>query len=155
MKRLALLLGVVGMMLGLVVPPALGNQAAFRFTEDATGGIFGCETTTYAIISGEYVFVGHEGRSASGNNNFTVTVTPMNVVAQAEDGSLYAVRGVLAQSGGTNIVGGVVEFTFTEHFQILSLSGGGVVDSVNVTFHGTETPNGIVLVDINVGTCSP
>jgi hypothetical protein len=155
LKKLGLLLGGVGLMLVLVMPPAQGNQPALRFTEDATGGIFGCETTTYAIVSGEFAFVIHHGRAASGNNNFTVTVTPRNVLAQDKEGNLYAVRGVLSQGGVSNTIAGVGVFTFTEHFQIISMSGGGPVDSVNVTFHVTELPNNFVLKEIDVGTCAP
>jgi hypothetical protein len=77
------------------------------------------------------------------------------VVAQDEDGALFAVRGALLQSGGQNLIAGVGVFTFTEHFQILSLSGGGVADTVNVTMHVTQTPDNIVLIDIDAGTCSP
>jgi hypothetical protein len=51
-----------------------------HFTEDVTGDVLDCGDTTYTVVSGETAIVLHEGTSASGNTNFTGTVTPRNVV---------------------------------------------------------------------------
>ena len=153
MKRVGVLLVAVGTMLGVIAPSALANQPAFRFTEDVTGDVIACETSTYTIVSGEIQIVIHEGASASGNHNFTMTITPRNVVAEDEEGNLYAVRGAFWFGGAFNANTGGEVFTFTGKLQIVSKGGGGTADSVNVTFHVTAQPNNFVLKDFDFGTC--
>ena len=42
--------------------------------------------------------------------------------------------------------------TATQKLQIVS-KGGGIVDSVNLTFHITAQPNNVVVKDFDFGTC--
>jgi hypothetical protein len=153
MKRLGVLLVVVGTTLGVIAPSALANQPAVRFTEDVTGDVIACETATYTTLSGEVQIVIHEGASASGNLNFTGTITPRNVVAEDEEGNLYSVRGAVWFGGTFNANTGGEVFTFTGKLRVVSMGGGGTADSVNVTFHVTAQPNNIVLKDFDFGTC--
>jgi hypothetical protein len=95
----------------------------------------------------------HEGTSASGNTNFTVTITPHNVVAVDEAGNQYSVVGATWVGGTFNANTGGEQFTDTEKLQIVS-KGGGTVDSVNLTFHITAQPNNLVVKDFNFGTCA-
>jgi hypothetical protein len=153
MKRLGLLLVAVGTILGVTVPSVVANQPAVRFTEDVTGDVIACETATYTIASGEIQTVIHEGAGASGNLNFTGTITPRNVVAEDEEGNLYRVRGAFWFGGAFNANTGGEVFTFTGKLQIVSKDGGGIADSVNVTFHVTAQPNNFVLKEFDFGTC--
>ena len=153
MKRLAFLFVAVATMLSVTAPFASANQPAFKFIEDVTGDVIACETTTYTIVSGEVQTVIHEGASASGNHNFTGTITPRKVVAEDEEGNLYAVRGAFWFGGAFNASTGGEVFTFTGKLQIVS-GGGGSADSVNVTFHVTAQPNNFVLKEFDFGTCA-
>jgi hypothetical protein len=60
------------------------------FTEDVAGDTFQFDTAVYTVTSGTVRTVVHEGASASGNENFTVTVTPQNVVA-VDAGNQYSI----------------------------------------------------------------
>jgi hypothetical protein len=86
------------------------------------------------VVSGEIAIVLHEGTSASGNTNFTGTVTPRNVVLQDAAGNLYSLRGAEWFGATTNANTGGFQATFTGKFQVVS-QGGGTVDSVNVVEH--------------------
>jgi hypothetical protein len=152
LRRIFLLLSSVGLLLALAVP-ALANQPAEHFTEDVTGDTFQCEGAVYTITSGTLRIVAHEGASASGNTNFTVTLTPQNVVAVDEAGNQYSIVGAVWFGGTVNATTGGEQFTDTEKLQIVS-QGGGTVDSVNVTFHITAQPNNIVVKDFDFGTCA-
>jgi hypothetical protein len=142
----------VGLVLALALP-ALANQPAEHFTEDVTGSTFQCDTAVYTVTSGTISFVVHEGTSASGNMNFTVTITPRNVVAVDEAGNQYSIVGAEWFGGTFNANSGGEQFTVTEKLQIVS-KGGGIVDSVNLTFHVTAQPNNIVVKDFDFGTCA-
>jgi hypothetical protein len=150
-RRVFLLLSGVGLLLALTVP-ALANQPAEHFTEDVTGDTIQCDTAVYTITSGTISIVAHEGESASGNLNFTVTITPRNVVAVDEAGNQYSIVGAVWFGGTVNVNTGGEQFTDTEKLQIVS-KGGGTVDSVNLTFHVTAQPNNIVVKDFDFGTC--
>jgi hypothetical protein len=152
MRRVFLLLSSVGLLLALAAP-ALANQPATHSTEDVTGDTFQCDTAVYTVISGTVSIVTHEGASASGNENFTVTITPRNVVAVDEAGNQYAIVGAIWFGGTINANTGGMQFTDTDKLQIVS-SGGGTVDSVNVTFHITAQPHNIVVKDFDFGTCA-
>jgi len=86
------------------------------------------------VVSGEIAIVLHEGTSASGNTNFTGTVTPRNVVLQDAAGNLYSLRGAEWFGATSNANTGGFQATFTGKFQVVS-RGGGTVDSVNVVEH--------------------
>jgi hypothetical protein len=150
-RRVFLLLSGVGLLLALTVP-ALANQPAEHVTEDVTGDTIQCDTAVYTITSGTISIVAHEGASASGNLNFTVTITPRNVVAVDEAGNQYSIVGAVWFGGTVNVNTGGEQFTDTEKLQIVS-KGGGTVDSVNLTFHVTAQPNNIVVKDFDFGTC--
>jgi hypothetical protein len=152
MRRIVLLLSSVGLLLALT-GPALANQPAQHFTEDVTGDTFQCDTAVYIITSGTIRTVIHEGTAASGNTNFTATITPRNVVAIDEAGNQYSVVGAVWFGGTINASTGGEQFTSTQKLQIVS-KGGGTVDSVNLTFHVTAQENNFVVKDFDFGTCA-
>jgi hypothetical protein len=128
---------------------ALANQPAMHFTQDVTGDTLQCGDTTYTIVSGEVAVVMHEGQSASGNTNFTGTITPRNVVLQDQDGNLYSLSGAIWFGATFNANTGGFQATSTDKFQIVS-QGGGTVDSVNAVEH--VSPNGKEFL-FDFGTC--
>ena len=140
MKRFIVVAAGVASLLLLGLSSA-GAAPAMHFTEPAAGEVLDCGDTTYTVVSGEIAIVLHEGTSASGNTNFTGTVTPRNVVLQDAAGNLYSLRGAEWFGATTNANTGGFQATFTGKFQVVS-QGGGTVDSVNVvehiTFNGTE-----------------
>ncbi len=152
MRRIVLFLSSVGLLLALT-GPALASQPAMHFTEDVTGDTFQCDTAVYTVTSGTISTVIHEGASASGNTNFTATITLRKVTAVDEAGNRYSIAGAVWFGGTTNANTGGEQFTDTEKFQIVS-KGGGTVDSVNVTFHLTAQPNNFVIKDFDFGTCA-
>jgi hypothetical protein len=141
------------MLLLALAVPSLANQPAEHSTEDVTGDTFQCGTTVYTITSGTISIWVHEGASASGNMNFTVTIVPQDVVAVDEAGNQYSIVGTVWFGGTVNANTGGEQFTDTHKLQIVS-AGGGTVDSVNVTFHVTAQPNNIVVKDFDFGTCA-
>jgi hypothetical protein len=151
LRRIFLLLSSVGL-LALAVP-ALANQPAVHNIEDVTGDTFQCDTAVYTVTSGTIRIVVHEGASASGNLNFTLTATPQDVVAVDEAGNQYSIVGAIWFGGTFNANTGGQQFTDTDKLQIVS-QGGGTVDSVNVTFHITEQQNHVVVKDFDFGTCA-
>lgn len=116
--------------------------------------MFQCDTGVYTVTSGTISTVVHEGASASGNLNFTVTITPRNVVAVDEAGNQYSIAGAVWFGGTLNANTGGEQFTSTQKLQIVG-KGGGTVDSVNLTFHATAQPNNIAVKDFDFGTCAP
>jgi hypothetical protein len=153
MRRVFLLLSSVGLLLALTAP-ALANQPAEHFTENVTGDTFQCDTAVYTVTSGTVRTVVHEGASASGNENFTVTITSQKVVAVDEAGNQYSIAGAVWFGGTINNSTGGEQFTATQKLQIVS-NGGGTIDSVNLTFHVTAQPNNFVVKDFDFGTCAP
>lgn len=124
-------------------------QPAVHFTQDVTGDTLQCGATTYTIVSGEIAIVIHEGQSASGNANFTTTITPRNVLLQDQEGNRYSLRGAIWFGATINANTGGVQATSTDKFQIVS-QGGGTVDSVNAVEH--VSPNGKEFF-FDFGTC--
>lgn len=148
--RALVLLAVFGLLLALSTP-ALANQPAFRFTEEVTGDVFECEDRLYTITSGELWTVIHEGESASGNMNYTITVTPHQVVAVDGEGHEFSIVGAAWFGATLNANTGGFQGTDTIKLQIVG--EGGIADSVNLTFHFTAQPNNIVVKDFDFGTC--
>jgi hypothetical protein len=152
MLRRASVLACVGILLLAVAVPAMANGPAERFTEDVTGDQFVCEDAIYTITSGQISIVFHEGESASGNQNFTITATPRKVVAEDEHGNQFRIVGAFWAGATFNANTGGEQFTLTDKFQIVS-RGKGSVDSSNVTFHVTAQPNNLVVKEFDFGTC--
>lgn len=132
---------------------AFADGPAMRFTEDVTGDVFVCDDADYTITSGEIQLVIHEGASAQGNTNFTVTLTPRKVVATDGSGNQVSIAGAFWVGGTFNANTGGEVFTLTDKFQLVS-KGGGTVGSVNATVHVTAQPNNFVIKDFNFGSCS-
>jgi len=149
MKRFMLVAAAMASVLLLGVSAAVANQPAMHFTQDVTGDTLQCGDTTYTIVSGEVAVVMHEGQSASGNTNFTGTITPRNVVLQDQQGNLYSLRGAIWFGATFNANTGGFQATSTDKFQIVS-QGGGTVDSVNAVEH--VSPNGKEFL-FDFGTC--
>jgi hypothetical protein len=131
------------------VSSASATVPAQHVTEDVTGDEIVCGSTVYTVTSGVLAITVHEGASASGNTNFTVTIVPRDVVLQDAVGSVFSIHGAEWIGGTENAQTGTFQFTDTDYFTIVS-SGGGVVGAVRATFH--ISPNGKV-VDFNFGTC--
>jgi hypothetical protein len=150
-RHLRLLLGAA-VMVGVPLvgaSSAAASQPAIRITQPAPSDPLQCGDTTYIPISGELATVVHEGQSASGNTNYTITVTPLHVVLQDQYGNRYAVAGAMWFGITVNADTGGAQGTSTDKFQILSRSG-GTVDSVNGVEH--ISPNGKEF-SFNFGTC--
>jgi hypothetical protein len=149
MKRFLLVAAAMASVLLLGVSSAGANQPAMHFTQPVPGDPLQCGDTTYTPISGELAIVVHEGQSASGNTNFTTTITPRHVVLQDQDGNLYSLRGAIWFGATFNTNTGGFQATSTDKFQIVS-QGGGTVDSINVVEH--ISPNGKEF-SFSFGTC--
>jgi hypothetical protein len=141
-------LGALGIALG--AGSALGSGPAERVTIPVAGDEFVCDDATYTITSGSIQIVEHEGESASGNENFTFTITPRKVVAVDGDGNVVSIRGATWGGGSFNAQQGTFVLTFTDKSQIIH-QGSGTVDNVNSTFHITFV-NGNVK-EFDFGTC--
>jgi hypothetical protein len=149
MRSAAMVLASGAALVGLTVP-AYANSPAVHDVEDATGDTLVCESTTYTITSGSIKIVTHEGGAASGNANFTGTITPQNVVAEDPAGNVYSLRGAFWFGGAFNAQQGTDVFTDTAKLQVVS-QGSGTVDSVNITFHVTAVNGNVQAFDF--GTC--
>ncbi|MGH2580864.1 MAG: hypothetical protein ACRDGP_08475, partial [Actinomycetota bacterium] len=141
-----------------VVPSTAGaSEPAVTETIPVGGEQFVCDDATYTLVSGEIHFIVHEGSSASGNENFTLTA-PQNVLAVSDDpsteGETFRIVGAFWVGGTLNAKKGTAQFTVTDHFQIVD-GGGGTVGDVQVTSHATFVPpDKLVVKDFNFGTCS-
>lgn len=151
--RMLVLLGLC-VMLGTLAAPALANQPAFRFTEDVVGAVFECDDATYTVTSGELDNVVHEGESASGNRNLSLTFTPRKVVAVDEAGDEYRIVGAEHVGATINSNTDGLQVTGTATLPIIARDG-GIADSVNLTFHITAHDNNFVLKEFDFGTCAP
>jgi hypothetical protein len=138
-----------------VVPMAAADEAAITETVSVVGDQFVCEDATYTIVSGEAHFILHEGESASGNENFTITIAPKNVEAvSSATGETVRIVGAFWAGFTANAKTGGFQGTTTDHFQIVS-EGGGTIGDVQVTSHITfRPPDKFVIKDFNFGTCS-
>jgi len=151
-KRIMLAGAVGALVVGLGAGSAFGRGPAERFTEDATGDVFVCEDATYTVTSGSVQIVLHEGESASGNENFTGTITPRKVVAEDDEGNVVSIRGATWFGGSFNAQLGTEVFTVTDKLQLVQ-QGSGTVDNVNATFHITTVNSNVKEFDF--GTCAP
>jgi hypothetical protein len=146
--RRGMALASIATLAGLAVPayaaPAVHN------VEDVTGDTLVCESTTYTITSGLIKIVIPEGAAASGNANFTGTLTPQQVVAEDAEGNVYSLRGAFWFGGAFNAQQETQVFTDTGKLQVVS-QGSGTVDNVNVTFHITSVNDNVK--DFDFGTC--
>jgi hypothetical protein len=147
MRRLLTAL-VAACAFALGASPVLG-AGAIHMTEDVTGDVIVCGANTYTVTSGTLRIVLHEGFSASGNINFTGTLTPQHIVAEDGAGNVYSLVGAFWFGATANANTGGAQSTFTGKLQIVS-NGGGTVDSVNVVMH--ISPNGHVS-SFDFGTC--
>ncbi len=155
MRNLAkrwVLLAVAGLtVLMSAVAPAVANQPAEHFELDVTGDQFDCGDTIYetqGIVRATF----HRGESKSGNANFTLALTPKNVIAvdTEDEENVVEIRGALREGGTFNAQQETEQFTSTGKLQFID-RGTGRVDNVNQTFHIT-TVNGN-LKDFDFGTC--
>jgi len=150
MRRLTAVLGSAAAVCAFSIPAASANSPAQHFVEGATGDILDCGSATYTITSGSIKLVLHEGTSASGNTNFTGTVTTQAVVAEDAAGNVYSIRGTEWFGGTLNAQQGTFQDTFTGKLQVVA-KGSGRVDSVKVTQHITFVNGNIKEFDF--GTC--
>ena len=142
-------LGVLAIAVGAA--SALASAPAERIIVPVTGDQFVCDDgTIYTVTSGSIQIVEHEGQSASGNENFTFTITPRKVVAEDDEGNVVSIRGATWGGGSFNAQQETGVFTLTDKFQLIQ-KGSGTVDNVNVTLHFTDV-NGNVK-DFDFGTC--
>lgn len=150
-RRTWALLSVFVLLLVLAAP-AMAKQPAYRYTEDVTGDELVCQNRIYTITSGELKTVIHEGESASGNINYTITVTLHQVVAVDDDGDEVSIVGAFWFGATLNANTGGFQGTDTYKVQVVG-EGVGTVGSVNLTFHVTAQPNNIVVKDFDFGSC--
>lgn len=125
------------------------NGPAVITEEDVTGDMIVCGTTTYTITSGSILVIVHQGASASGNANFTVTIVPEDVVLTDGSGESFSLGGAFWFGGTANAQTGSGQQTGTAFLQIVA-QGGGTVDSLAAIFH--ISPNGTI-TDFNFGSC--
>ena len=147
--RVTTALAAAGALCAVAVPAAAAGATHDQL--DITGDVLNCGPTSYTITSGSIKLVSHEGTSASGNTNFTGTVTLQKVVAQDAAGNVYNIRGAEWFGSTENAQqGGTFQATFTGKLQVAA-QGSGTVDSVNVTQHITSVNGNIK--DFDFGTC--
>jgi hypothetical protein len=140
----------------LAVPSmAAADGPALTETVSVVGDQFVCEDATYTIVSGEAHFTLHEGESASGNQNFTLTISARNIEAvSSATGDTVRIAGAFWAGFTANAKTGGFQATTTDHFQIVS-EGGGTIGDVQVTSHITfRPPDKLIIKDFNFGTCS-
>jgi hypothetical protein len=157
-RRLRMKRGLWALAVGICLAApsmATADEAAVTETFPVAGDQFVCEDATYSIVSGEVHFILHEGESASGNQNFTITIAPMNVEAvSSATGETVRIVGAFWAGFTANAKTGGFQGTATDHFQIVS-AGGGTIDDVQVTSHITfRPPDKFVIKDFDFGTCS-
>ena len=150
MRRLTAVLGSAVAVCAFSIPAASANSPAQHFVQDATGDVLDCGSVVYSITSGSIKLVLHVGTSASGNTNFTDTVTTQAVVAKDAAGNVYSVRGTEWFGGTANAEQGTFQDTFTGQLQVVA-KGSGQVDNVKVTQHITIVNDNIKEFDF--GTC--
>jgi hypothetical protein len=139
---------VLGTSLALAACPAVA-AGAIHEEESVVGDVIECETTTYTVTSGTLKAVFHEGESASGNFNFTGTLTPQHVTLVDEDGNSYRLAGAVWFGATGNAQQETGQETFTAYLNILA-AGGGVVDTVAQTGHFDFEGDGFLF---DKGTC--
>jgi hypothetical protein len=150
MRRLTAVLGSAAAVCAFSIPAASANSPAQHFVQDATGDVLDCGSVVYSITSGSIKLVLHEGTSASGNTNFTSTVTTQAVVAKDQAGNVYSIRGAEWFGATVNAQQGTFEATFTAQLQVVA-QGSGRVDNVKVIEHITIVNDNVKEFDF--GTC--
>ena len=148
--RLTTVLASAAAICAVWMPAASANSPAQHFEEQVAGDVLDCGSATYTITSGSIKIVMHEGASASGNTNFTGTVTTQHVVAVDEAGNVYSIRGTEWFGATSNAQQGTFQATSTGQLQVVA-KGSGRVDSVRVVEHITFV-NGNVK-EFDFGTC--
>jgi len=148
--RVTAALASAAAMCALWTPAASANSPAQHSVEDVTGDVLDCGSAQYTITSGSIKLVFHEGTSASGNANFTGTITTQAIVAEDAAGNIYSIRGTEWFGATDNAQQGTFQATFTGQLQVVA-KGSGRVDSVKVTQHITLV-NGNVK-EFDFGTC--
>jgi hypothetical protein len=142
---------------GLVLAPgaAMANQPAVVETVPVAGEQFVCEDATYTLVSGDVRFILHEGESASGNQNFTITIAPARVEAvSSTTGETVSIVGAFWAGFTANARTGGFQGTTTDHFQVIS-EGEGTIGDVQVTSHITfRPPDRLNIKEFDFGTCS-
>jgi hypothetical protein len=152
-KRI-LAFGLTVTMLLMLASAASANGPAITETISVVGDQFVCEDDTYTIVSGDVRFTLHEGRSASGNENFTITIAATKVEAVNTAGESFSIVGAFWAGFTANAKTGGFQGTTTDHFQIVG-QGAGTVDRVQVTTHITfSPPDNINIKEFNFGTCA-
>jgi hypothetical protein len=139
-----------------VVPSmAAADEAAVTETFSVVGDQFVCEDAIYTIVSGEVHFTLHDGESASGNQNFTITISPKDVEAvSSATGETVRIVGAFWAGFTANAKTGGFQGTTTDHFQLIS-DGGGTIGDVQVTSHITfRPPDKFVIKEFDFGTCA-
>jgi hypothetical protein len=153
MKRILALGAAVGLLL-MLASAASASGPAITETISVVGEQFVCEDDTYTIVSGDVHFTLHEGESASGNQNFTITIAATKVEAVNTAGESFSIVGAFWAGFTANAKTGGFQGTTTDHFQIIG-QGEGTVDSVQVTSHITfRPPDRFNVKDFNFGTCA-
>lgn len=138
MRKLAFIAALVAVSLA-AVSGAAANQPAVHFSEEVAGDVFACGDETITITDGTIEFTVHEGESASGNLNFTVTIVPKDVTGVTSEGTKVSVHGATWFGGTFNSKKEVFQETFTFVIQFVE-KGGGTVASVQAVAH--TSPNG-------------
>ncbi len=150
MKRVTAVLGSAAAVCAFSIPAASANSPAQHSVENVAGDVLDCGSVAYTITSGSIKLVFHEGTSASGNTNFTGTVTTQAVVAKDQAGNVYSIRGTEWFGATDNAQQGTFQATFTAQLQVVA-KGSGRVDNVKVMEHITFV-NGNVK-EFDFGTC--
>jgi hypothetical protein len=146
--------GLTVTLLLMLASAALANGPAVTETVSVVGEQFVCEDDTYTIVSGDVRFTLHEGKSASGNENFTITIAATKVEAVNTAGESFSIVGAFWAGFTANAKTGGFQGTTTDHFQIIS-RGAGTVDRVQVTTHITfSPPDNFNIKEFNFGTCA-
>lgn len=154
--RLSTVLSAMALVALLAVPAfASGHgQGAEHETFSVVGDVFDCGAESYTITAGNIRATFHQGESASGNTNFTGTLTPEHVVAQSSDGRTVHVRGALWFGGTMNAQQDTFQETFTGKIQLVE-KGKGTVENVNMTFHVTVVKGEVVtLKELDLSSCA-
>jgi hypothetical protein len=141
--------------LALLPGAAMANQPAVTEKVSVAGDQFVCEDATYTIVSGQAQFTLHEGESASGNENFTITIAAQKVEAvSSTTGETVSIVGAFWAGFTANAKTGGFQGTTTDHFQIIS-EGEGTIGDVQVTTHITfRPPDKLNIKEFDFGTCS-
>jgi hypothetical protein len=153
MKR-RLWLALVAASVALAPTAAVASGPAITETFPVAGEQFVCEDATYTLVSGEIHFTLHEGESASGNQNFTITIAPRNVEAVSSTGETVSIVGAFWAGFTANAKTGGFQGTTTDHFQVIS-EGEGTIGDVQVTSHITfRPPDKLNIKEFDFGTCA-